>query len=218
MAKKDNQRSMPQIRQKTIIVILCIIIVILVVCVAMLSITMLKEETKLAISDKTLEEGDPIVVVLTDTHGIGLTNATINVKLTDENGVTIDEDVTTDSKGNAKLKVNESGKYTVECTFKGEGKYSDCSLSENIEVENATAKVVTDEQTSTTDHSGKYAPDGSIYPEYGPEVDQYGVTREYAIANNWNYIEIKVDGDNPGEYEDVSGYFPYDPVAGCWHT
>ena len=52
--------------QKTIIVILCIIIVILIVCVAIFALPMFKEESKLAISDKTIDEGDKLVVVLTD--------------------------------------------------------------------------------------------------------------------------------------------------------
>ncbi|MBQ6629868.1 MAG: hypothetical protein IJH65_13765 [Methanobrevibacter sp.] len=197
--------------QKTIIAILCIVIAILIVCVAMLSIPMLKEESRLLIPDDTIDVGDSLVVVLTDKEAIGLSNATINVKLTDEDGVTIDEDITTDSKGKAKLKVEEAGKYSVECTFNGEGKYSACSLSDSIEVEKATTELVSEEQTSTTTHSSKYAPNGGIYPEYGPEVDHYGKTREFAIANDWHYIPLIIDG------EDVGGYTAIDPNTGTYH-
>lgn len=196
--------------QKIIIAVLCIVIAILIVCVAMLSIPMLKEESKLAISDKTIDEGDSIVVVLTDTHGIGLSDATINIKLTDEDGITIDEDVTTDSKGKAKLKVEEKGKYSVECTFKGEGKYAASSLSDNIKVKKPTTEIVKEEQTTT--HTSKYAPDGGIYPEYGPEVDSHGITREYAIAHDMHYIEMKIDGRT------VGGYTAVDPNTGTYHT
>lgn len=198
--------------QKTIITILCIIIAILIVCVEMLSIPMLKEESRLLIPDDTIDAGDSLVVVLTDKEAIGLPNATINVKLTDEDGVTIDEDITTDSKGKAKLKVEEAGKYSVECTFNGEGKYSACSLSDSIEVEKATTELVSEEQTSTTTHSSKYAPNGGIYPEYGPEVDSQGITREYAIAQDMHYIEMEIDGRT------VGGYTAVDPNTGTYHT
>ena len=198
--------------QKTIIAILCIVIAILIVCVAMLSIPMLKEESTLLIPDDTIDAGDSLVVVLTDKEAIGLPNATINVKLTDEDGVTIDEDVTTDSKGKAKLKVEEPGKYTVACTFNGEGKYSACSLSDSIEVEKATTELVSEEQTSTTTHSSKYAPNGGIYPEYGPEVDKQGITREYAIEHDMHYVELQIDGRT------VGGYTAIDPNTGYYHT
>ena len=198
--------------QKTIIAILCIIIAILIVCVAMLSIQMLKEESKLAISDKTIAEGDSIVVVLTDAQGIGLSNATVKIKLTNEEGVTTDKDVTTNSKGKAKLKIEESGKYTVECSFNGDGKYSACSISDSVEVKKATTELVSQEQTSTTTHSSKYAPNGGVYPEYGPEVDSHGITREYAIANDMHYLELTIDGRT------VGGYTAIDPNTGTYHT
>lgn len=198
--------------QKTIIAILCIIIAILIVCVAMLSIQMLKEESKLAISDKTIAEGDSIVVVLTDAQGIGLSNATVNIKLTNEEGVTTDKDVTTNSKGKAKLKIEESGKYTAECSFNGDGKYSACSISDSVEVEKAVTELVSQEQTSTTTHSSKYAPNGGVYPEYGPEVDSQGITREYAIANDMHYLELTIDGRT------VGGYTAIDPNTGTYHT
>lgn len=198
--------------QKTIIAILCIIIAILIVCVAMLSIQMLKEESKLAISDKTIAEGDSIVVVLTDAQGIGLSNATVKIKLTNEEGVTTDKDVTTNSKGKAKLKIEESGKYTVECSFNGDGKYSACSISDSVEVEKAVTELVSQEQTSTTTHSSKYAPNGGVYPEYGPEVDSQGITREYAIANDMHYLELTIDGRT------VGGYTAIDPNTGTYHT
>ena len=196
--------------QKTIIVILCIIIVILIVCVAIFALPMFKEESKLAIADKTINEGGKLVVVLTDAHGIGLPNATINIKLTDQDGITIDEDVTTNDKGKAKLKVEEKGKYSVECNFKGEGKYAACSLSDNIKVKKPKTEVVKEEQTTT--HSSKYAPNGGMYPEYGPEVDSQGITREYAIAHDMHYIEMEIDGRT------VGGYTAVDPNTGTYHT
>ena len=201
--------------EKTIIALLCIIIAILIIGVLMFSPLMAKEDSKLTISDKKLYKGDPLTVKLTDLNGTPITNETVNIKLTDKDGITIDENVTTDAKGKAKIKIEETGKYTAECSFDGNNKYSPNSTSGEITVKKIKTKVGSSKKTTST---SKYAPDGSIYPEFGPAVDTQGVTREYAIAHNWNYIEMIVDGDAPGEYVNVSSYVPYDPAAGCWHT
>ena len=199
---------------KNIIIILLVIIIILAATISvMFSMHMANEKSNMVIADKKIDVGDSLVVVLTDNHGIGLSNATINIKLTDEEGVTIDEDVTTDSKGKAKLKVEEAGKYTVACTFNGEGKYSACSVSDNIEVEKVSTETVSEKKNSNFDSVSGLSEDGySYYPEYGPSVDSSGITREYAIANNLHYIPQTIDGQNAGLY------VPYDSNAGCYHT
>lgn len=199
--------------QKIIIVLLCIIIALLAIMVVMFSPSLAKEDSKLAIENTTINEGDSLVVLLTDNQGVSISDETVNIKLTDEDGATIDEDVTTDSKGKAKLKVEKSGKYSVECTFNGEGKYSGCSLSGSIEVKKATTEIVSEGKTSNFDSVSGLSEDGySYYPEYGPAVDSLGTTREYAIANNWHYIPQTIDGMNAGSY------VPYDSVNGCYHT
>ena len=202
---------------KLIIILLCVIIAILVVCVVMFSPFMAKEDSNLAISDKKLNVGDSLAVVLKDNHGVPISNETINIKLTDKDGITIDEDITTNSKGKAKFKMEEKGKYHVECNYKGNDKYASSSIADNITVKKATTKVVEDKQTSSTTHASKYAPNGGIYPEYGPEVDSHGITREYAIAHDMHYMEMEVDGDNPGETLTVGGYMTIDPNNGIYH-
>lgn len=204
--------------QKTIIILLCVIVAILVVGVVMFSPLMAKEDSKLSIADKNVIAGDSLVVKLTDSNGTAIANETVKIKLTDKDGITIDEDVSTNSKGKAKLKLDEKGKYSLECSFSGNSKYDGCSISDNVTVKKAATKSISKEQTSTAVHTSKYAPDGSIYPEYGPEVDQQGITREEAIARDMHYIEMQVDGDRPGEMVTVGGYTAYDPKAGCYHT
>ena len=120
--------------QKTIIVLLCIIIAILVVGVVVFSPLMAKEDTGLTINDKKINVGDSLTVKLTDKNGNPIANQTVNIKLTDKDGITIDEDVVTNSKGNAKFKMEEKGKYSVECSFKGSDKYSASDLNDNISV------------------------------------------------------------------------------------
>lgn len=204
--------------QKIIIGLLCVIVVILIVGVVVFSPAMAKEDSKLTIVDKKVSLGDSFVVQLTDSVGNPISNETIHVKLTDDDGISVNEDITTNSKGKAKFKMEENGKYYAECHFDGGNGYSSSSAAENLTVKKASTELVDEEQTSTTTHSSKYASDGSIYPEYGPEVDAQGITREYAIANNMHYIEMEVDGDRPGEIVTVGGYTAYDPAAGCYHS
>lgn len=197
---------------KIIIVLLCIIVAILSVMAVMFSSSLAKDDSNLEIANATICEGDSLVVLLTDNRGVSISDNAVNIKLTDEDGNAITRDCTTNSEGQAKLKVDKKGKYSVECRFDGNNQYSASSLSANITVENAKTEVVDEQQTSTVTHASKYASDGSIYPEYGPEVDSQGITRQYAIANNMHYIELDIDG------ELVGGYTAYDPAAGCYHS
>ncbi len=198
--------------QNTIIALLCVIIALLVVIVVMFSPLMAKEVSNLAMDDKELNVGDSLVVKLTDGNGNPISNETIKIKITDKEGKTIDEDATTNSKGDANLKIKEEGKYSVECSFNGNNQFASSSTAGNVTVKKATTELVSKNQTSTTTHASKYAPNGGIYPEYGPEVDSYGVTREYAIAHDWHYLELDL-GDKV-----VGGYTAIDPTRGTYHT
>ena len=202
---------------KIIIILLCVIVAILVVGVAVFS-EMAKEDSNIAIADKEINVGDSLVVVLTDSSGRAIANQTVNIKLTDKDGTVIDEDITTNSKGKAKFKMDEKGKYSVECKFNGNGQYESTSIADKVNVKKATTEEVDGKQTSTTTHTSKYAPKGGIYPEYGPEVDKQGITREYAIAHDMHYIEYTVDGDRPGEMVTVGGYTKADPNTGYYHS
>ena len=198
---------------KNIILILLIVIVILAVAVGVIfSQQFAKEQSKLTIAHKNISAGNSLVVELKDNQGKSISDAKIHVKLTAKSGKAIEKDIKTNSKGKAKLTVNNKGNYSVECKFDGNDAYASSSISDNIIVKKATTKVVSEEQTSTATHSSKYAPNGGIYPEYGPEVDSNGKTREYAIANDMHYIELRIDGKTVGAYTAI------DPNTGTYHT
>jgi len=197
--------------QKIIIALLGVIIALLIVGVVMFSPLMAKEDINIEFLDQIVNVGDSISVKLIDSKGNPISDETIHIKLTDkDDGVTIDESVTTNSKGKAKFKMEEKGDYNAEFIFDGNDKYSSSSTKGTVNVKKATTQSVSEQQTST--HSSKYAPNGGIYPEYGPEVDSHGITREYAIANNMHYIEMTIDGKT------VGGYTAIDPNTGTYHT
>ncbi len=199
---------------KNIILILVVIVVILAVAVGvMASQQMAKEKSNLKIADKSINVGDALVFKLTDNNGNPISNETIKIKLIDKKGLTTDKEIKTNSKGQAKFKMTEKGKYSVECTFNGNGKYSSSSDSGNVSVNEATTKVVNNQKTSNSNSASGLSEDGySYYPNSGPAVDSMGKTREYAIANNWHYIPQTIDG------KDAGVYVPYDAKAGCYHT
>lgn len=197
---------------KIIIILLCVIIAILVVGVVVFS-QVTKEGSNLSIANKKLNVGDSLVVKLTDSEGKTIANQTVKVKLTDEDGTVIDEEITTNAEGSAKFKMEEKGKYSVECKFDGNGQYASSSTAGNISVKKATTKEINDEKTSNYDSVSGLSSDGySYYPQSGPKVDSIGQSREYAIANNMHYIPQTIDGMDAGVY------VPYDSKAGCYHT
>lgn len=135
---------------KNIILILVAIVVILAVVMGvMFSQQMAKENSNLKITDKKINVGDSLVVVLADSQGNPIADETINIKLTDKDGIIIDEKITTNSKGKAKFKMEETGKYSMECKFDGNDKYKSTSIIDNITVKKATTHVVNEVSESS---------------------------------------------------------------------
>ncbi len=176
--------------QKTIIALLCVIIALLAVLAIMFSPLMAKDASNLAIDDKEINAGDSLVVKLTDDNGNPIANETINIKLTDKDGITIDEKVTTNSKGNVNLKIEETGNYSVVCSFDGGSKYSSCSISENIKVEKPTTEVASNENSADVNNYPKYNPDLGYYRSTGIGQDEMGVVE---LAGG-RYIVVAGDG------------------------
>lgn len=193
---------------KAIIGILAIVVIILIVGVIVVSPLMTKEDCKLTVKDKTIYKGDSFVVKLTDMDGNPITNQTVNIKLTDNDDITINEDVSTNSNGNAKLEVEEKGKYSYECSFNGNEKFAENSTSGKITVKKLQTKTVSEETTTST---SMYDSNGFMYPEYGPDYDSVGTSREEAMAGDYRYLEDEIDGKTVGVYT------PYDPNAGTYH-
>ena len=180
---------------RTVIILLCVIIAILIVGVVMFSPLMAKEKSNLAISDKELNVGDSLTVTLSDDDGVAMANQTVKIRLTDKDGITIDEDITTDSKGKAKLKVDEKGKYSVECRFDGDNKYASSSTAANLTVKKAATEIVNEDKTSD-----------SVSASSDSEREEYKIT-----PDGWNPREHEVsrepigNGNERVNYDD--GYF-----------
>ena len=175
---------------KTVIILLCVIIAILIVGIVMFSPLMAKEKSNLAISDKELNVGDSLTVTLSDDDGVAMANQIVKIRLTDKDGITIDEDITTDSKGKAKLKVDEKGKYSVECKFDGDGKYASSSTAANLTVKKATTEVVNEDKTSD-----------SVSALSDSEREEYKIT-----PDGWNPREHEVSREPIGNGNERVNY------------
>lgn len=198
---------------RNIVIILVAVVLVLAVAVGFSIFELNKADSKLAIAHKTINVGDGLVIALKDSNGNPISNETVHMKITGNDGKVINEDVTTNSNGRAKLTMNNDGKYSVECRFDGNGKCSSSSATGNVTVEKAATKEISDDKTSNYNSVSGLSDDGySYYPQNGPNVDSMGQTREYAIANNMHYIPQTIDGVDAGVY------VPYDSKAGCYHT
>lgn len=200
--------------EKIIIVLLVVIMVLAVfVGVSVLQPMFAKEPCSLKISDRTLYEGDEFYVKLMDGQGNPIPDGKINIKVSQNGKEIINKDVVSNDSGIANLILDEKGTYKVDCSFNGDEKYASNFTSKNLTVHKASTKSVSSKKTNNFNSVSGLSSDGySYYPDYGPEVDTMGVTKEYAKRNNWHYIPQTIDGVDAGVY------VPYDSKAGCYHT
>lgn len=184
--------------RKIIIILLCTIIAILVVGIIVFSPLMAREDSHLAIADKKINAGDKFTVVLTDDDGNTIPNETVKIRLTSKDGNVIEKERTTNSKGKAKLKVEETGKYSAECSFNGNGQYASSSLTDTIKVDKATTELLK-QKTSVE------------FPEYLSKFGSFRTVetqQELAVieTSNGNYYVIAGDGYYTFEGHDSQGH------------
>ena len=124
---------------KKIIIILLVIIIILLAAIGimLLSPANAKEPTKVRItSNKTLYEGDSIVVQLTDLNKTPLTKEKLNIKIANSKGkLIVNKTIKTNSKGKAKLDWDlKKGKYEVNVTYAGNENYTGNNTTQKLTI------------------------------------------------------------------------------------
>ena len=118
-----------------LVIIILIIIIILLSAGILLSFNHAKWDSKISIkSNNTLYEGDSINVRLTDLNNTPLVNKTVNITITSGNGLSNITSNITNDKGIIKLEFNNSGNYSINCTFLGDENYTGNSTLKNITV------------------------------------------------------------------------------------
>ncbi len=194
---------------KNIIIILLIIAIILAAIVGVMFLQQNeKKATKLKItSNSTLVEGDSLSIKLTDINGTPIVNQTVNVSIMDKDGSINHKTIVTNEKGKAYLKIDKSpGKYSINCTFEGNDKYSNSSAFKKIEIKEEVeeSNSYQNEVYSTETYSQ------SDDEDYRPEVDSGGITREEADYWGWEYTS-----EHGGHY--IGSNDHWDENAGMYH-
>ena len=173
-------------RKEIIMVLLLALIISLSVSAASAFSLFGKENTKLAvICDDSIDPGDDLKVNLTKNNGNPVDNVTVNVTLTDSDGLNKTFSILTNKSGIAKLQLNDSGKYSVNCTFAG---------NDNLKASNATKNVTVNYIEEDSDEYYDY---GAFYSEqagrviYTGEIHEGpdGCRYEHLGYNEWRRID-----------------------------
>ena len=192
---------------KKIIVLLLIIIVLLIV-LGMMLINPLdaKTDTKITVnSNATLYEGDYFSISLTDVNGAPLNSQTVNIIITDANGVENHQQVSTDGMGNAMLQLNglAVGEYDINVTYEGNENYSSSSASQNLTIDEIHQEVVEYDYPYHSSLIGDYRITDLVQ-------DEIGVIQ----ASSGEYYVITGDGLYTYEGLDSQGYITWGSEIG----
>jgi predicted MPP superfamily phosphohydrolase len=173
---------------KNIIIILVAIILVLAVVLGVMFLqpTNAKEATKVKItSNKTLYEGDSIVVQLTDLNKTPLSKEKLNIKIANSKGkLIVNKTIKTNSKGKAKLDWDlKKGKYEVNVTYKGNENYTGNNTTQKLTIKEAVTESVSQESYSSSSSSS----DSGGYDHYSQQYGTY--IKQYTDSNGVQHIE-----------------------------
>lgn len=182
-------------RNKMIMMALIAVIAIILIGVAVVMPGFGKEKSNVTIkSNDTISQGESIEIELTDVNGTPIENETVNVTLTDDNGTEeVNVEVVTDDAGVAEVEIDdkqETGNYTVECTFEGNDNFTEDTETQEIEiVEEEVVEDVPDTSENTDDGAFYSAQEGRvIYTgeiHEGPDGHRY----RHLGYNEWEMVD-----------------------------
>ena len=201
-------------RNKIIIIALIVVIAALLVGMVAMVPNMTKKDTKLKFKgNATLEKGDTLKILLTDSDGATIAGQTVNVTIKDKDKSSDYHSVETDENGVGKIKLDkDAGKYEVTVTYGGNDKYKGCNETKKITIKEE--EEAQPEQTSSSESSSSSSePEALAYKSDGTpmhsqaEVDRYMYNKygdvDYHIGEN-GYMDM----DEPG-YDDAGHWVGY---------
>lgn len=133
---------------------LVIVIVALLAGIGVSMMTPAKVDVKLTIvSNETINEDDNVDIKLTDINDTPISNETVNITITDENGTSDYHSVVTNYEGVGSLKMDkEKGKYNITLKYGGNDKYNGGNITKKLTI---TGKVVEAEPSSSSSSQSK---------------------------------------------------------------
>ena len=169
-------------------ILLALIAVIAIVLIGLAAVMpgLGKQQANVTItSNDTVSQGESIEIELTDVNGTPIDNETVNVTLKDENGTEeINVEVVTDNKGVAEVEIDEkqeTGNYTVECTFEGNDNFTEDTETQEIEI--VEEEVVEDVQDTSED-----VDDGAFYSAQEGRVIYTGEIHEGPDGHRYRHL------------------------------
>ena len=174
-------------RNKMIILALVAVIAIVLIGLAAVMPGLGKEQANVTItSNDTISQGESIEIELTAVNGTPIENETVNVTLTDENGTEeVNVEVVTDYKGVAEVEIDEkqeTGNYTVECTFEGNDNFTEDTVTQEIEI--VEEEVVEEDVPDTSED----VDDGAFYSGQEGRVIYTGEIHEGPDGHRYRHL------------------------------
>lgn len=177
-----------------ILAIVIIVIAIIGVSVAMTSMPSenSQKDCQLTItSDSSLYEGGNLTVKLSDMNGNGISNQTVNITITAQDGTADNNAVVTDSSGIGVLELdNAAGNYTIKCSYAGNENYKASSASQNLEIKQKAANATSQQSTQDNSSSSSSSSSSSNGITYDEKLNVY---------YDSNGIIVDPDGEHPME-------------------
>lgn len=178
----NNHAEVLKMKKRNIIlVILIIVIAILGVSIAMTSMPSenAQKNCHLTItSNSSLYEGGNLTVKLSDMDGNGISNQTINITITAQDGTADNNTLITNSSGIGILELdNPAGNYTINCNYAGNENYTSNSTSQNLEIKQKSIETASQQSTQETSSSNDITYDEKLnvyYDNNGIVVDPDG--------------------------------------------
>ena len=183
-----------EIMDKNKIIIVALIIIIAALIVGMIAImpNFGKENTNLTIqSNDTITQGESVKIELTDVNGTPIDNETVNVTIEDDKGDVDHKTAVTNENGVAKVKIEEPGNYTVNCTFEGNDNFTENTTTQEVEVVEEVVEESSSSDDGSSDDPGAFysAQEGRII--YTGEVHDAPDGHKYKHLgyNEWEKID-----------------------------
>lgn len=153
-------------------------------------------DTNLQILNKgDLGPNSTIYVKLTDNEKTTLSNKIVHIKLLDKkNKVIYEKNITTHSTGVAIAKLSNisAGEYTLNVTYDGDSKYTNCSISKKVTVNETIAKDIIDNSTLT---------ESDLQDIINTEIEEQDQTLQY---NQEDYTSTNPSSDESSSSSDTN--------------